>query len=78
MRSETSNLLAALHDLDQDMVEIMLGLLTDDLSADEQRRFGQLFMAAGKLLEQHAELIEQASEGRGWFGNWIAAEDRNT
>lgn len=67
MRSETSNLLAVLHDLDLDMVEVMLGLLTDELSADEQRRFGGLFVAAGKLLEQHAELAtvpDEPSAGR--------------
>lgn len=60
MRSETSHLLAALHDLDGDMLEIMLRLLTDELSADEQRRFGQVFVAAGKLLEQHADLVAEA------------------
>ena len=65
MRSETSDLLAVLHDLDGDMVEIMLGLLTDKLSSGEQRRFGQLFVAAGRLLEQHADLIQEGGSGSG-------------
>ena len=68
MRSETSSLLATLHGLDGDMVEIMSGLLTDDLSPGEQRRFGQLFVAVGKLLEQHADLTtvsRDAEQGEG-------------
>jgi hypothetical protein len=62
VRSETSTLLAALHDLDGDLVEIMLGLLTDELSAEKQRQFGRLFVAAGKLLEEHAELTMVSTE----------------
>ncbi len=62
MRHETSFLLAALRELDEGMVELMLGLLIDELPAGEQRRFGQLFAAAGKLLEQHAEFTTGPAE----------------
>lgn len=65
MRDETSTLLATLHDLDGELVEVMLGLLTDELSAEEQRRFGRLFVAAGKMLEQHAELVPERGSDAG-------------
>lgn len=64
MRNETNNLLSALNALDGDMAELMLGLLTDELPPDEQRRFGRLFVAAGKLLEQHADATAAAGKER--------------
>lgn len=54
MTEDTSSLLSALHAVDQIMPEIMLGLLADSPSADELTRFGDMFLAAGRLLRQHA------------------------
>jgi hypothetical protein len=52
---ETGALLTALNNLDGVMVEVMLGLLQDTLSADEQVRFGRMFTDVGTLLEQRAK-----------------------
>ena len=55
----TGALLTALNNLDQAMVEVMLGLLQDTLSAGEQVRFGQMFTDVGRLLERRAKGEEQ-------------------
>src|SRR6266852_3954014 len=63
---ETGALLTALNNLDETMVEVMLGLLEDTLSADEQVRFGRMFTDVGTLLERRAEGEQQQAvpEGR--------------
>jgi hypothetical protein len=58
---ETGALLTALNNLDGVMVEVMLGLLQDTLSADEQVRFGGMFSDVGRLLEQRAEGMRLAA-----------------
>jgi len=54
MTEETSSLLTALNAVDHAMADIMVGLMADSLTADEQVRFGDLFLGAGRLLHQHA------------------------
>ena len=57
---ETGALLTALNNLDGTMVEVMLGLLEDALSPDEQVRFARMFTDVGRLLERRAEGIQPA------------------
>ena len=52
MTEETNELLTALNELDGAMIEVMLGLLADTLSAEEQARFGSMFVKVGTLLQQ--------------------------
>lgn len=59
---ETGSLLTALNNLDGAMVEVMLGLLEDTLSADEQVQFGRMFTDVGRLLERRAEGMRPAGE----------------
>jgi hypothetical protein len=54
MTNETSELLTALNNLDAAIVEVMLGLLADTLSTDEQVRFARMFEEVGTLLQQRA------------------------
>jgi hypothetical protein len=61
---ETGALLTALNNLDQAMVEVMLGLLADTLSADEQVVFGRMFTDVGRLLERRAKGERAASGSR--------------
>lgn len=56
MTEETSNLLTALDAVDHIILEAMLGLMLGSLTADEQLRFGDLFLGAGRLLHEHARL----------------------
>jgi hypothetical protein len=56
MTKETSDLLTALNNLDEVMVDVMLGLLEDTLAAEQQVRFGGMFVQVGTLLQQRADL----------------------
>lgn len=54
MTPTTRELLAALAKLNQQVPVVVLGILDESLSPDEQMEFGDLLIAAGDALREHA------------------------
>lgn len=54
MTRATRELLAALAKLNQEVPVVVLGILDESLSPDQQAEFGDLLIAAGDALREHA------------------------
>ena len=54
MIRETRGLLAALNKLNRALPNVMVGIWDESLPPDRQVEFGDLLIAAGELLQQHA------------------------
>jgi hypothetical protein len=54
---ETRELLAALHKLNGVLPNVLLGIWGESLPPDKQVEFGDLLIAAGELLQEHARNV---------------------
>jgi len=75
VREETSALLTALNKLDEAMTTVLLGLLENTLPASKQVAFGDLLIAAGELLQEHARAEQPAGIDDDSSRNESASDD---